>query len=88
MGSAPHHHIGGKMQVRLITRLTGLRNGVEWPAIGGIIDVPSDEAVNLISHGYAVPVPAPQEQERAVIEQEPERATLAKTTSKPRKGRN
>jgi hypothetical protein len=35
-----------------------------------------------------VPVLVPQVQERATLEQEPERATLPKTTSKPRKGRN
>lgn len=76
------------MQVRLTYRIDGTRNGEEWPAIGGVIDVPTDEAMNLISHGYAIPVPVPQEQERAIVEQEPERATLPKTTSKPRKGRN
>lgn len=76
------------MRVRLTYKLEGLRNGQRWPAVGGEIDVPTSEAVNLISHGYAVPVIAPQEQERAVVEQEPERATLPKTTSKPRKGRN
>jgi len=76
------------MKVRLTYKLEGLRNGQRWPAVGGEIDVPTSEAVNLISHGYAVPVIAPQEQERAVVEQEPERATLPKTTSKPRKGRN
>jgi hypothetical protein len=76
------------MKVRLIYRLDGTRNGEPWPALGAEIDVPTSEAVNLISHGYAVPVLVPQEQERASIEQEPERATLPKTTSKPRKGRN
>jgi hypothetical protein len=76
------------MKVRLTYKLEGLRNGQRWPAVGGEIDVPTSEAMNLISHGYAVPVLVPQEQERAVVEQEPERATLPKTTSKPRKGRN
>jgi hypothetical protein len=76
------------MKVRLTYKLEGLRNGQRWPAVGGEIDVPTSEAINLISHGYAVPVPVPQEQERAIVEQEPERATLPKTTSKPRKGRN
>lgn len=76
------------MRVRLTYKLDGLRNGEPWPVVGGVIDVPTSEAINLISHGYAVPVPLPQEQERAVVEQEPERATLPKTTSKPRKGRN
>lgn len=76
------------MKVRLIFSISGTRNGEPWPARGGIIDLPADEAHNLISNGYAVPAPLPQEQERAVIEQEPERATLPKTTRKPRKGRN
>jgi hypothetical protein len=75
------------MKVRLIYKIEGARNGEEWPGIGGVIDVPASEAINLISHGYAVPVPVPQVQERATLEQEPERATLPKTTSKPRKGR-
>jgi hypothetical protein len=76
------------MKVRLIYRLDGTRNGQPWPAIGGEIDVPTSEAVNLISHGYAVPVLTPQVQERATVDEQPERATLPKTTSKPRKGRN
>ena len=76
------------MKVRLTYRIDGLRNGLPWPAVGGEIDVPTSEAMNLISHGYAVPVPAPQVQERATVEEQPERATLPKTTSKPRKGRN
>lgn len=76
------------MKVRLIYKMEGLRNGQRWPAVGGEIDVPTSEAMNLISHGYAVPVPAPQVQERATVEEQPERATLPKTTSKPRKGRN
>ena len=76
------------MKVRLIYRLDGTRNGEPWPAVGGEIDVPTSEAVNLISHGYAVPVLVPQVQERATVEEQPERATLPKTTSKPRKGRN
>jgi hypothetical protein len=76
------------MKVRLIYRLDGTRNGEPWPAVGGEIDVPTSEAMNLISHGYAVPVLTPQVQERATVEEQPERATLPKTTSKPRKGRN
>jgi hypothetical protein len=76
------------MKVRLIYRLDGTRNGQPWPAIGGEIDLPASEAVNLISQGYAVPVLTPQVQERATVEEQPERATLPKTTSKPRKGRN
>jgi hypothetical protein len=73
------------MKVRLIYKLDGTRNGEPWPAVGGEIDVPTSEAINLINHGYAVPVPVPQVQERATLEQEPERATLAPATKPKRK---
>lgn len=71
------------MRIRLIHRLTGLRNGKPWPAPGGVIDVPTSEAVNMISAGYAAPAPAPQEQERATAESVIEHATLP--TRAPRK---
>lgn len=73
------------MRVRLIWKLEGLRNGRPWPLPGGIVDVPTSEAVNLISHGYAVPAPAPQEQERATTETIVERATLTAKAPKQKK---
>lgn len=43
------------MRVRMTTHIGGTRNGEEWPAIGGVIDLPDHEATDLISAGYAVP---------------------------------
>lgn len=44
------------MRVRVAQRITGFRDGVEWPEIGGEIDLPGWEAENLIAIGHAVPV--------------------------------
>lgn len=44
------------MRVQMKTKIGGFRNGVEWPDIGGTIDVPDHEADGLIGNGYAVPL--------------------------------
>lgn len=59
------------MRVRMTKHITGYRNGVEWPEVGGVIDVPDHEARDLIGNGYAavldrdtqfVPVSLPDEE--------------------------
>lgn len=50
------------MKVNMRVKVSGTRNGEEWPAAGGWIDVPDEEAHALIGAGVAV-------------EQEPETAT-------------
>jgi hypothetical protein len=76
------------MKIRLTYQIHGMHDGQPWPSVGDVIDVSMDQAISLISRGYAIPAFAPQVQERATLEQQPERATLTPTTSKPRKGRN
>lgn len=41
-------------KVRMVARISGVRNGVDWPERGGVIDVPADEAADLIRAGLAV----------------------------------
>lgn len=42
------------MKVVMRQQITGARNGEEWPAPGGIIEIPDeDEARSLVSNGYA-----------------------------------
>lgn len=41
------------MQVRMKTHITGNRDGVEWPAVGKVIDLPDHEATDLIAAGHA-----------------------------------
>jgi hypothetical protein len=43
------------MRVQMKTKIGGYRDGVEWPAVGGTIDVPDHEAESLIANGYAAP---------------------------------
>ena len=76
------------MKIRLTYQIHGMHDGQPWPSVGDVIDVSMDQAISLISRGYAIPAFTPQEQERATADQQPERATLTQTTSKPRKGRN
>lgn len=59
------------MKVRMVAQISGTRDGRDWPAPGGVIDLPEDEANTLIGHAMAeVPDEAatvvPDEVERAV----------------------
>lgn len=41
------------MRLTMKIQIVGVRDGVEWPAPGGVIDVPDHEAESLIGCGYA-----------------------------------
>jgi hypothetical protein len=69
------------MHVKMLSTITGTRNGADWPAVGGVIELPDGEAVDMIAAGLA---------EAASTERAPvERATAApgekRNTSKPAK---
>lgn len=71
------------MLVRMLNHITGLRNGVAWAPRGGVMDLPADEALALVAHGYAQPLPLapdtmPELQEESTIKQPLETATKAK----------
>lgn len=53
--------------VRILRPPTGFRDGVEWPAVGGTLDVPAPEADDLERIGIAERV--------AVVKAAPEKAT-------------
>jgi hypothetical protein len=56
-------------KVEMAVRISGTRDGVDWPEIGGLLEVGADEAANLISNGFArVP-------EGKSVKDEPEKAT-------------
>lgn len=44
------------MKVRMKTEILGTRNGVRWPKAGGEVDLPANEAVELLAGGLAEPV--------------------------------
>jgi hypothetical protein len=71
--------------------ISGTRNGATWPPVGGEIDLPDDEAADMIRNVLAQLVPetvaepadepeAPEE--AAVIEEPTERATKPKTVTR------
>lgn len=45
------------MKVRLHVKISGTRNGEEWPDIGDEIELPEAEAIDLCVTGAAEPVP-------------------------------
>ena len=54
--------------IKMLANISGTRNGVEWPELGGTIDVPADEAESLAAAGLA----------RVIDEPKVERAGLAR----------
>jgi len=48
------------MQVRMKVKISGTRNGEEWPDKGEVIDLPDDEAVQLLGQGAAEPADEPE----------------------------
>ncbi len=45
------------MLITMKTQISGTRDGADWPAPGGTIDVPDGEAADLIAGGLAEPAP-------------------------------
>ncbi len=70
------------MLVRMTQRISGTRNGKNWPPIGGVIELPESEALALAAHGYAVPLPAAEPIERATQEDTTEKAVVTKTVKR------
>lgn len=47
------------MLIKMTANITGTRDGVDWPAVGGTLDVPDSEAADLIAAGLAEAEPVP-----------------------------
>lgn len=41
------------MKVRMLTKISGTRDGEEWPEVGGSVDLPEAEARALVAGGQA-----------------------------------
>lgn len=65
------------MNVTMIRKVSGTRDGVDWPDPGDSIDVPDEEAASLIDNGLAKAAdePAP--------EPEPSRKGSRQATNEP-----
>ena len=64
-------------------RITGTRNGVEWPAPGEPVDLPQDEAELLVANGLAV-ADESKPAKTAAVETAAVEAPETATTTKPR----
>lgn len=58
-------------RIQMVAGISGTRDGQDWPAIGGTLDVSDAEAGELIASGLAVAAPQkadakPPREERAV----------------------
>jgi hypothetical protein len=51
--------------IEITARISGTRNGVDWPAIGEALTVPDDEAADLVRMGLVRIVPKPVERATA-----------------------
>ena len=64
-------------KVRMLTRISGSREGQDWPDIGGVIDVPKEEADQLLLNKQAALESDKDAQvEAATINSDPEVATI------------
>ena len=76
------------MRVSMLTPISGTRNGVAWPPVGGVTNLPAEEAADMIANGYAEPAePAGPATETADADPvgEVTDAAPAKPARKPRK---
>ena len=71
----------GDVRVTMLVKVSGTRNGVDWPDIGEDIVLPPEEAVSLIRSNNAKP--APELVERATADEPVEKAVF--TPSKKRR---
>jgi hypothetical protein len=62
-------------KVQLIAKISGTRNGEDWPAPGGVIDLPAGEAADLIASGVAKAVEKSIPKVEAAVTPKPETAT-------------
>lgn len=54
------------MKVEMKLKIAGSRNGVRWPEVGGVVDLPENEARDLIDQGLAKPLAVTQKAAEAV----------------------
>lgn len=67
------------MKVQMIGTVSGTRDGLDWPKPGQTIDLPADEAAQLIANKLARPAKDAPREERAD-------APAAKVEKRPRRG--
>lgn len=79
------------MKVRLVHDISGTRDGKPWPAAGGEVDLPDDEALVMLQNGSAKAVgekPSSRGVElRDVVDDDTAAGITARTTTRERQAR-
>ena len=70
-------------KIQMTARISGTRDGQDWPARGGIINVPKGEADDLIRAGLAVAHSGTKTTETATDKTSTEKATVSDPASAP-----
>lgn len=76
------------MKIEMCTRISGTHNGEDWPSIGEVIDLPDEEARDMIAAGLAraaETATAPEPETPEVEVEEPETATAPEPEKKRRR---
>lgn len=75
------------MRVRMRVTISGTRDGQDWPARGSVVDLPDDEAEQLVASGLAAAEDSEGDEDReehATVPGSPEKATPSrKPAAKP-----
>lgn len=74
------------MQVMVRIQVSGLRDGQPWPPVGGVLEMPQDEALPLLQNGTVVPVFDPESGVERAVAPTAELRTGLTTRNGPRKG--
>lgn len=64
------------MRIKLLVDLSGMRNGIDWPKRGTVVDLPEDEARSMIRAGMGAESEDDVMIESAVAPEEAETATV------------
>lgn len=69
------------MKIKLLVDVSGMRNGVDWPGRGAVVELPEDEARSMIRSGMGAESEGDDDVmiESAVVTEEPETATVPAT---------
>ena len=87
--------LAASVRVTMLVSISGTRDGVDWPPVGGEFLLSADEAAGLVSNGLAAVIPdtagaeQPEEEQATLPDQTPERAVLSRAPRGARpKGRS
>lgn len=68
------------MKVQMKVSISGTRDGVEWPAAGGVVDLPKAEAEHMIAASLAAP--ADEQKAEKAVAPAPQKAVAKKPAAK------